>query len=356
MSVFDHPWLAGLLGDAEMGAIWSAEADLARMIAFEAAYSRALGAAGLADAAMAERAARAIEAARIDMDALRDGTGRDGLPVPALVAQLKRAAGADAGAVHRGATSQDVIDSALACALRDTGGLVRDRLVALRAALEALHERFGDRALMGRTRMQAALPISVADRIDGWALPLGDHLDRLERIAPQVARLQLGGPVGTRGDLGGQGAAVAEAVAAALGLAPASQWHARRDGVVEFAGLLSLISGSLGKMGQDICLMAQQTPREVTLSGAGGSSAMAHKQNPVAAELLVTLARYNATQLSAMHQALVHEQERSGTAWQLEWMVLPQMAQATGRALVAATALCDAVVEIGPSGQHSLQP
>ncbi|PSK80544.1 3-carboxy-cis,cis-muconate cycloisomerase [Limimaricola soesokkakensis] len=352
--VFDHPWLSGLFGDAEMAAIWSAKADLARMIAFEAAYSRALGAAGLADAAMAERAARAIEAARIDMDAMRDGTARDGLPVPALVAQLKRAAGEDAGAVHRGATSQDVIDSALACALRDTGELLRDRIGILRTALEALRVRFGDRALMGRTRMQAALPISVADRIETWARPLDDHLDRLERIMPQVTRLQLGGPVGTRADLSGQGAAVAERVAAALGLAPAPQWHARRDGVAEFAGLMSLISGGLGKMGQDLCLMAQQTPREVTLSGAGGSSAMAHKQNPVAAELLVTLARYNATQLSAMHQALVHEQERSGAAWQLEWMVLPQMAQATGRALAAAAALCDAVEQIGPSSENAL--
>lgn len=348
--VFDHPWLSGLFGDPQAARIWSAEADLARMIAFEAAYSRALGAAGLADAAMAERAARAIEAARIDMDALRDGTARDGLPVPALVAQLKQAAGEDAGAVHRGATSQDVIDSALACALRDTGELLRDRIGILRTALEALRVRFGDRALMGRTRMQAALPISVADRIETWARPLDDHLDRLERIMPQVTRLQLGGPVGTRADLSGQGAAVAERVAAALGLAPAPQWHARRDGVAEFAGLLSLISGGLGKMGQDVCLMAQQNPREVTLSGTGGSSAMAHKQNPVAAELLVTLARYNATQLSAMHQALMHEQERSGAAWQLEWMVLPQMARATGGALGTAIALCEAVEQIGAPG------
>ncbi len=347
ISVFEHPWLGGLFGDEETAAHWSPEAQLGHMIRFEAAYARALGVCGLAEAAMAERAAQAIEAAEIDIDDLARGTARDGLPVPALVAQLKIAAAEARGAVHHGATSQDVIDSALACTLRDTGGVLRGHVETLQGELAALRDRFGDRALMGRTRMQAALPITVADRICGWALPLGDHLDRLDRLLPRVARLQLGGPVGTRGELGGQGAAVARHMAGALDLATGPQWHARRDGVAEFAGWLSLVSGGLGKMGQDICLMAQQEPREIALSGGGGSSAMAHKQNPVLAELLVTLARFNATQVSAMHQALVHEQERSGAAWQLEWMVLPQMAMATGRALSAAIALCGRIEEIG---------
>lgn len=93
--------------------------------------------------------------------------------------------------------------------------------------------------------------------------------------------------------------------------------------------------------------MAQQGIDEITLSGGGGSSAMPHKQNPFQAELLVTLARFNAVQLSGMHQALVHEQERSGIAWALEWMILPQMAQATGRGLVAAHDIAATVTRIG---------
>ncbi|MCP1170669.1 lyase family protein, partial [Limimaricola sp. ASW11-118] len=260
------------------------------------------------------------------------------------------AAGEASGAVHSGATSQDVIDSALACTLRDTAALLRGRIEVLQGRLASLREAHGARPLMGRTRMQAALPITVAHRLDAWRLPLGDHLDRLDHGLPRVARLQLGGPVGTRRELGGQGDTMARHLAQALGLDPAPQWQARRDGVAEFAGFLSLVTGTLGKMGQDVCLMAQQAPREISLSGGGGSSAMAHKQNPVMAELLVTLARFNAGQLAVLHQALVHEQERSGAAWQLEWMVLPQMAMATGRALVSATALCDAVEEIGAPG------
>lgn len=344
--VFDHPWLAGLFADPGTAALWSPDAQLAGMRAFEAAFSRALGRAGLAP--HAEAAARAIEGMDFDMDDLRAGTGQDGVVVPRLVRQMKAAAGDAAGAVHKGATSQDVIDTATALAMRDTLDLVDARLTGLTDALEELAGRFGARPLMGRTRMQAATEITVADRIAPWLLPLADHRARIAAARPRIARLQLGGASGDRGELGGKAAAVAAEMAAALGLEnPPRAWHAMRDGVAEFAGLMSLVTGTLGKMGQDVALMAQQGIAEIELSGGGTSSAMAHKQNPVLAELLVTLARFNAVQVGAVHQALIHEQERSGAAWALEWMVLPPMAQTTGRALAAAIALAGQVRRIG---------
>lgn len=344
--VFDHPWLGGLFADPDMAALWSPDAQLAGMRAFEAAFSRALGRAGLAQAA--EAAARAIEGMGFDMADLRAGTGQDGVVVPRLVRQMKAAAGDAAEAVHKGATSQDVIDTATAMAMRDTLALVDARLGTLAGALEGLTARFGARPLMGRTRMQAAAPITVADRIAPWLLPLADHRARIAEARPRIARLQLGGASGNRADLGGAADGVAADMAAALRLEnPPRAWHAMRDGVAEFAGLLSLVTGTLGKMGQDVALMAQQGIAEIELSGGGTSSAMAHKQNPVLAELLVTLARFNAGQLALIHQALVHEQERSGAAWALEWMVLPQMAQAAGRALTVAITLAGQVRRIG---------
>jgi 3-carboxy-cis,cis-muconate cycloisomerase len=94
-------------------------------------------------------------------------------------------------------------------------------------------------------------------------------------------------------------------------------------------------------MGQDIALMAQSEVGEIRLASGGGSSAMPHKHNPIGAEILVTLARFNATLVSGMHHALVHENERSGAAWTLEWMLLPQMAVATASALRTASELLD---------------
>jgi 3-carboxy-cis,cis-muconate cycloisomerase len=134
----------------------------------------------------------------------------------------------------------------------------------------------------------------------------------------------------------------------ALGLGvPARSWHSQRDGIVELADWLSLVSGSLGKIGVDIGLMAQNGVGEIALEGGGGSSAMPHKQNPVAAEVLVALARYNATLTGGMHQALLHEQERSGAAWTLEWLILPQMVVTTGASLRTAKALLGHVTRIG---------
>jgi 3-carboxy-cis,cis-muconate cycloisomerase len=129
-------------------------------------------------------------------------------------------------------------------------------------------------------------------------------------------------------------------MADALGLAAVPHpRHSERDGVVVLADWLSLVTGGLGKMGADIALMAQSEVGEIRIKSGGGSSAMPHKVNPVGAEILVTLARFNATLVSGIHQALVHENERSGSAWTLEWMLLPQMAVAVGAALRTAGAL-----------------
>lgn len=344
--VFGHPWLSGLYGDDQIAAIWSPDAQLAHMLRFESVWSDALGATGLAEPAMAAAAAKSISAAQIDIADLQIGSGRDGLPVPALVKQLKTIAGENAAAVHKGATSQDVIDTALSLTIQANSAALDTGLITLSAALNHLSSTFGDGPLMGRTRMQAALPITVADRIAPWLLPLDDHRTRLTQMCPRLEVVQIGGAAGDRAALGDAADAVAAHVANALGLHnPPRAWHTMRDGIAEYAGLLSLISGTLGKMGQDICLMAQGG--EIAISGGGGSSAMPHKQNPILAELLVTLARFNAVQLSGMHQALIHEQERSGAAWSLEHMILPQMAMATGRGLTAATTLIGRIERVG---------
>lgn len=346
LSVFDHPWLSGLFGDTEMAAIVSGDRQMAHMLAFEAAWSRACGKAGLFEAAQAEEAAMAIEGAEIDLADISAGMAQDGVPIPRLVKQLKAVAPAEA--VHKGATSQDVVDTALVLSLREASFLIAGRLMELETYLKVLEDRFGDAPLMGRTRMQAATEITVRDRVLAWRLPVADHLKTLDQKRADVEKVQIGGASGDRKALGDKADEVVADVAKALGLAPTDKaWHGMRHGIAGYASFLSLVTGSLGKMGQDIALMAQQGLGEVSLSGGGGSSAMPHKQNPVAAELLVTLARFNATQVSAMHHALIHEQERSGTAWSLEWMVLPQMLMATGRSLSMAIELVQNIQRLG---------
>lgn len=350
--VFDHPWLSGLFADDEIAALWSAEAQLLSMLAFEAAWSRHGHLAGLWSETEGAAAASAIREVTPTPDALREGTAQDGVCVPALVRFLKQSTGLDA--IHKGATSQDVIDTATVLSLVQSIDVLGRRVHVLETGLSDLKSRFGGATMMGRTRMQAAMPITAADRIETWRLPLLAHHDRLSQVQPRVALVQIGGAAGDRAALGEGADALCAAVADDLGLeATPRSWHAMRDGMAEAASVLSLITGTLGKMGQDICLMAQQGIDEIKLAGGGGSSAMPHKQNPVLAELLVTLARFNATQVSGMHHAMVHEQERSGAAWTLEWMLLPQMAQATGRALIVATSLVAQIERMGAADRLS---
>ena len=149
-----------------------------------------------------------------------------------------------------------------------------------------------------------------------------------------------GGAAGTLDKLGENANGVMQRLAGrlSLGCAPRPR-HSERDGIAAFASWLSLVTGSLGKMGQDVALMAQNEVGEVKLASGGGSSAMPHKVNPVGAETLVALARFNATLVAGMHQSLVHENERSGAAWTLEWLVLPQMVMTAACALRTADRL-----------------
>ena len=345
--VFSHPWLGTLFGDDEISALWSAEAQIEHYRAFEAALAEALGNCGIVSPAQWREAAKTAKTSKIDLSALANATAKDGVPIPEFVRQLRNAADQNQDAIHTGATSQDVLDTALALTLRGVTDTITPRLSDLDEALSRLGDEHGKKSLMGRTRMQAALPIKVADRVKNWRQPLFAHIDALTKLRQFVERLQLGGPVGTRDAFGSNAEKVAADMAKTLKLNNGPVWHTDRTGIVEYSNRLSLITGSLGKIGQDASLMALQGIDEIVLEAGGGSSAMPHKSNPILAELLVTLARFNATQAAGLHHSLVHEQERSGAAWMLEWMTLPSMSLATGRALTAATSLINSISDIG---------
>jgi 3-carboxy-cis,cis-muconate cycloisomerase len=351
ISAFDHPLLGALLGDAEVAEFFTLQADLAAMLDFETSLAAAQASLGLipaeAAAAIGEGCAHFVP----DVANLAAGVARDGVVAPALVAQLRKAIGEpNAKHLHRGATSQDVIDTSLTMRLKGVCDLMDRRLAALIGELDAIRARDGDIALMGRTRMQRALPITASDKVRAWREPLARHRERLAQSRPRLLVVQFGGAVGTRRDLDGKGDAVAAELARRLGLGDSACWHVERDAIGEFAAWLALVAGSLGKLGQDCALMAQNEIAEIRLAGGGGSSAMPHKVNPVGAEVLVALARHAAGLAGNLLQAQVAENERSGAAWTLEWLTLPPLAAATGAALRHAAALCAGLRFVAASG------
>lgn len=329
-----NPLLSALVGDAEIEALLSDDAQLTAMLAVEAALAEASADCGWIGEDAATAINSAIAAFVPDRADLAAGMAQDGVVIPALIRQLR----ADVvephrAALHKGATSQDVTDTALMLQLARVFDLYEARLTALLERLEALGIDATSRPLMAHTRMQAALPTTWGAKIASWSEPLQRHLQALEAMRRALLVVQLGGPVGDRGSFEGHGDAIAAGMARRLDLGIAPPWQATRDPIVALGNLLALISGSLGKLGADVALLAQSEVGALRLEGAGGSSAMAHKANPVNAEVLVALARYNAGLSGTLAQAMVHEYERSGAAWTLEWLTLPPMLVTTGASL-----------------------
>lgn len=338
-----HNGLFGtLFHDPETARAFSAKSLLGHMIAFETAWTQAMRTSGITSP---EDTASALAAlARFDAQGFVAASDRDGLPVPALVARLRDGLPpAVARAVHTGATSQDVIDTAMVLVARDLLDLFERRIAGVVDTLDRLQAQFADAPLMARTRMQAALPATVSLRVGAWSRSMKAQRDRLSVLRSELFQVQIGGAIGVR-DLPDEMVAT---VAASLGLRVGPVWQVDRSAMVGLGHWLTLVAGALGKIGQDIALMSQQGIDEISLSGGGGSSAMPHKQNPVLAEVMVALARHVAGQQGTLAQAMIHEQERSGAAWALEWLTLPAMAEATGASLRHAQALLGSIKRIG---------
>ncbi len=350
LSPFEHPFLSGLFADSEIVELFSAKADIDAMMRFEMALAQAQAHAGVIPSTDAQGIVSGLSEFAASTTALRDAVARDGVVVPELVRQMRGAIGGQAAAkLHFGATSQDVIDTSLMLRLKAALDIIAARLGHVIDALDDLLQRDGGNVLTAYTRMQAAIPVTVADRVASWIAPLRRHLARLQQFALNGLVVQFGGAAGTLEKFADRADDVRKELALRLDLSETAQWHSQRDGIAELGNLLSLITGALGKFGQDVALMAE-LGSEIQLSGGGGSSAMPHKQNPVNAETLVALARFNAVQISALHQSLVHEQERSGAGWMLEWMTLPQMVAATGSALLIAGRLTAQIDRLGAGG------
>ncbi|MBR7654171.1 3-carboxy-cis,cis-muconate cycloisomerase [Brucella oryzae] len=345
ISVFEHPLLAQLFGDdEEILSLFTAAADIMEMLRFEAALADAQASLGLIPVEAGRAISQAIDTFEPNLSDLAKATARDGVVIPSFVKELRLTVGTDYGKyVHFGATSQDVIDTSLILRLKRTSTILYRRIQQLTQRFDRLDATFGKNTLTGYTRMQPAMPITVSDRVASWKRPLGAYGAKLNTI---VFPVQFGGAAGTLEKFANQAPALRALLADKLGLHDSPQWHSQRAFIVEFGNLLSLITGTLGKFGQDIALLAE-LGAELSFTGGGGSSAMPHKQNPVAAETLVSLARFNAVQMGGLHQAMVHEQERSGAAWMLEWLILPQIVASAGGALNIASILIDKIVRIG---------
>lgn len=331
---FESALYGDLFDDAELQPLLSDAGEIGAMITVEKALAQVQGEVGMIPAEAATALADALDRVFIDPGDLRAATARDGVVAPGLVAALRQQVPAELGVwLHWGATSQDIADLALVLRLQAILDLFDARLAALIDALATLARTHRETPCLARTRTQIAAPTLFGLRVANWLQPLLRHRQRLAEIRPRLLVVQLGGATGNLSAMGVQGIAVMDALADALGLARAEPWHGGRDRIVEFGQLLVLISTSLGRLGAEMVSLAQSEIGELSFEGAGGSSTLPQKQNPVIAEVLVALGRAAAGQGSGLPQAAIHATERDGAAWTLEWLTLPPLIATTGAAL-----------------------
>jgi 3-carboxy-cis,cis-muconate cycloisomerase len=350
----DSPIFGALYGTAAMHAVFDDRALIQRMLDVEAALARVQARLGVIPTASAEAITAAATVDRLSLEEIGASTRIVGYPVVALVKALGRAAGGEASRhVHWGATTQDILDTALVLQIRQGLDIVEAELAATGRALAAAARRHRGDVMAGRTHLQHALPITFGYKCAVWLAPLLDHLERLRAIRRRVLRVQFGGAVGTLASLGAEkGRAVTVGLAAELGLAvPDAPWHVSRDGLAEVACLLGLICGSLAKIATDVILLMQTEIAEVFEpheAGRGGSSTMPQKRNPIASEYVLATTRGVHALVPLMLGAMAQDYERATGPWQSEMLALPQIFVLAAGALAHARAIAEGMtIDVG---------
>lgn len=331
LGLFDGVLARGAVRTAVDDRAW-----LTAMLEAEAALARAEARAGLIPGEHAEAIGRACRPEAFDIAALGRAAAESGNPVVPLVAALRGVVGGPAAVdVHRGATSQDILDTALML-------VVGRALVPLLADLEAAADaaaRLADahRAtrIAGRTLLQQAVPTTFGETAAGWLAGLDAAAGRLHDVRGSRLAVQLGGPAGTLAELGTAAPAVVRAFAEELGLGePTGPWHAERTRIADLAGALGTAAGAVAKPALDVVLLAQTEVAEVSEGspGLGGSSSMTHKHNPVAAVASRACAAQAPGLVSTILAAAVGEHQRAAGAWHAEWLPMRSLLTSVGSA------------------------
>jgi len=326
---------ADMFGTEKMRDAFGDLAFINNCVVVEAALARAQARLGIVPQEAADAITKAVEAilaghAPLDLARLKRETENVGFPILPLVRQLAEHTGAAGRYLHWGATTQDIVDSAVVLQIRDGLKLIEDDLTTLRGNLAALAKKHRDTPMPGRTFFQQALPITFGYKAAVWLSSFDRHAERLEELKKRVLVAEFGGAVGTLASLGSgkEALATVRELARELGLGePAITWHVARDTVAETVQFLALLGGSLAKIADDVMLMSATEFGEASepfAEGRGSSSTMPQKRNPISCGIIIAAARALRQQAGLALDAMVNSLERNAAAWHLEWIAVPE--------------------------------
>jgi len=336
-TVIDSLLFRDAVGTAAMRAIFSDASLVARYVEVEVALATAEARVGVIPADAAIEIAKRADAAALDVELLRQETDLVGYPILPIVHQLVKQCDEAGRYVHWGATTQDIMDTAVVLQMRDALTIVGDDIATLRTILADLARMHRDTAMAGRTHLQQALPVTFGYKAAIWLAMFDRHAARLEELKPRVLVGQFAGAAGTLASLGDKGFAVQEALCDELKLGvPVSTWHVARDGFAEAINFLALVTGTLGKIALDVMIMASTEFAEVYepfVKGRGASSTMPQKRNPISSELMLAASKAVRQHAGLMLDAMVQDFERATGPWHAEWVAIPESFVLTAGAL-----------------------
>ncbi|HEX3610598.1 MAG TPA: adenylosuccinate lyase family protein [Sporichthyaceae bacterium] len=331
--LFGHLWTT-----PEMHALFDDTGRTQGWLEVLAALAAAQAEVGMLPAEAATAIAEQAHVDRLDLAAVAAGTRAAGHSTLGLIQELRRVLPEAAREwVYYGATVQDVTDTWTAQTMTTVLDILDRDVERCRAAALQLARAHRDTIMCGRTHGQPGLPITFGFKAAVWADELGRHAERIREARPRLAVVQLGGALGTMEFWGPGAPDLLAAFARRCGLgAPDIAWITARDRVAEFAMLLAMVSGTLGKIGNEVFELARPEIGEVAepfTPGQVGSITMPHKRNPELAEHLDTLARRVRLDAASCVEGMIALHERDGRSWKAEWLALPEACQLTGAAL-----------------------
>jgi 3-carboxy-cis,cis-muconate cycloisomerase len=336
-SVFDSLLFRDAFGTPAMREVFSDISLISRYAEVEIALAKAEARCGVIPPEAAQAIAERTDVAALDFDLLRSETDIVGYPILPLVHQLARQCGEAGRYLHWGATTQDIMDTAVVLQLRAGLQIIEDDIAALRGILADLSRRYRDTPMAGRTHLQQALPVTFGYKTAIWLAMFDRHAERLAQLKPRLLVGQFAGAAGTLASLGDKGFEVQRALCEELGLGvPVATWHVARDGFAEVVNFLGLVTGSLGKIALDVMVMASTEFAEVYepfVKGRGASSTMPQKRNPISSELMLAACKAVRQHAGLMLDAMVQDFERATGPWHAEWMAIPESFVLTAGAL-----------------------
>lgn len=348
-NVFDSILLRHLWGTEEMRGIFADENRVQKWYDYEAALALEQAERGLIPPEAAQDIAAHARVEAVDLEHIAEGIRKTKHPlVPALRALQQLCRPEHGEWIHFGPTTQDVLDSGTALQLQQAHLVVLRDLRDLGRTLYGLAETHKHTAMVGRTHVVQALPITFGHKCAIWLRELSRHHQRLRQAEPRVFVGGLVGAVGTQASLGPQGAALEAGVMRRLGLGCADiSWQPARDRFGEYVGLLGLLGGTLSKIANEVLNLARNEIAELEEpfnEGKVGSSTMPHKRNPAVVENIVTVGKGLRAAVGLMTESMFHEHERDGAAWKVEWKALPESCLMIGVMLAQSKFVLDGLV------------